>query len=399
MNIRKIEPGEFSELKKLQNYAFGKWEEEVKEDKKLDWFKNADNIGVYEDDELVSALINHDFEQVVRKDVKRMGGLGGIATYPEYRNKGFVSELMKESFAVMKDNDQSVSMLFPFKETFYERYQYVSTNNNMKLVTPLISLKHYKDYDPEGDWEIERRPSSRSKDDFLSLMRKVALKKYHGFVLVDRKADGIWHVFSKDQIFVFIKRNDKIVAAAKYTKKGFQDIFETGIIDVSHMYWVDIDSRNMMFKYFAKHLDQIEKIKMYIPYGINYYSWLKNNKKIEAEIQQFPWMVRIIKVEDALSNIHVPTDGSITIRVKDKFCPWNNNTYELTAKNSTLTAERTNNEEHITIPIDALSALLYGAYSLKETEKLYPIDYDDKSKKELLKEWFPQELIYNTSFF
>src|SRR6056297_2966863 len=114
MEIKKINESDFKELKKMQNYAFGKWKEEIKEDRKLDWYKNALNLGVYDGNKLVSSLTIHDFEQVVRKDVKRMGGIGGVATYPEYRNRGLVSSLMRESFNQMKKNKQSVSMLLPF---------------------------------------------------------------------------------------------------------------------------------------------------------------------------------------------------------------------------------------------------------------------------------------------
>jgi len=399
MEIRNIEESELKELKKLSNYGFSKWKDEIEEDEKLDFFKNADNIGVFDEDELVSALVIHHFDQIVRKDIKKMGGIGGVATYPEYRNKGLISSLMKESFKKMKDNDQSVSMLFPFKESFYEKYQYVSTNNNMKLKVPIESFEHYRNYEAEGDWKVIRKDSEHSQEDFLKLTKKAALQRYHGTVLLDTKSEDIWHIYSKDQIFVFIKRDDKIVAGAKYTKKGYMKMNTPGELNVSNMYWTDLDSRNMLFKFFSKHIDQVETIKMFIPYGTNFYSWLKNNRKVEADFMPFPWMVRIIDVEDALNNITIDQEGSMTIKVKDKSCDWNNNNYLLESKNGKLRVKETDEGEEVTLSIDALSSFLYGAYSFKETEKLYSITYHDESKRKLLKRWFPQELIFNPNFF
>lgn len=399
MEIRNIEESEFKELKKLSNYGFSKWKDEIEEDEKLDFFKNADNIGVFDEDELVSALVIHHFDQIVRKDIKKMGGIGGVATYPEYRNKGLISSLMKESFQIMKDNDQSVSMLFPFKESFYDRYQYVSTNNNMKLKVPIESFKHYRNYEAEGDWEFVRKDSEHSQDDFLNLMKKVAIQKYHGIALLDTKSEGIWHIYSKDQIFVFIKRDDEIVAGAKYTKKGYMKMNTPGELNISHMYWTDLDSRNMLFKFFSKHIDQVKTIKMFIPYGVNFYSWVKNNKKVEADFMPFPWMVRIIDVKDALNDITVNDEGSLTIKVNDEYCDWNNSNYLLEGENGVLSVKKTDEQEDVTLSIDGLSALLYGAYSFKETEKLYSIKYQNDDKRELLKSWFPQEMIFNPNFF
>ena len=400
MDIRKIKKNELEKFKKMQNYAFGKWKDKIEEkDDIFDWFKNAENIGVFKEDELVSGLIIHDFEQIVRKDVKKMGGIGGVATYPEHRKKGYISKLMEKSFKIMKENCQSVSMLLPFKESFYEKYNYVTTNNNMKLEVNLKSLKHYQDYSPEGEWEEIREPSIQSREAYLSFIREVALKKYQGYVLVDRKSEGIWNLYSKNNLIVFIKRDDEIVATAKYTKKGFQDVFETGIIDIGQIMWKDIDARNMLFKYFAKHLDQIEKIKMYIPYGVNFYSWFKNNCEIKADIHQFPWMVRIIDVENALNNIEITEQGSLIISVEDKFCDWNNKTFKLENENNSLKVEETDQKEDLVVSIDGISALLYGAYSLVEIEHLYNIKYYNENKREFLKKWFPERMIFNTSFF
>jgi len=400
MDIRKIKKNELEKFKKMQNYAFGKWKDKIEEkDDIFDWFKNAENIGVFKEDDLVSGLIIHDFEQIVRKDVKRMGGIGGVATYPEHRKKGYISKLMEKSFDRMKRNGQSVSMLLPFKESFYEKYNYVTTNNNMKLEVNLKSLKYYQDYSAKGKWEEIRKQSIDSREEYLHFIREVALNKYHGYVLVDRKSKEIWNLYSKNNLIVFIKRDDEIVATAKYTKKGFQDVFETGVMDINQIMWKDIDARNMLFKYFAKHLDQIEKIKMYIPYGINFYSWLKNNREIKVDIHQFPWMVRIIDVEDALNNIEINEQGSLIIRVEDKFCDWNNKTFKLENENNSLKVEETDQKEDLIISIDGISALLYGAYSLEELEHLYNIKYKNLNKREFLKKWFPERMIFNTSFF
>ena len=51
-----------------------------------------------------------------------MGGVAGVATYPEYRRSGYVKELLQHSLQTMKKDGYSVSMLHPFAVSFYRKY-------------------------------------------------------------------------------------------------------------------------------------------------------------------------------------------------------------------------------------------------------------------------------------
>ncbi len=51
-----------------------------------------------------------------------MGGVAGVATYPEYRRSGYVKELLQHSLQTMKKDGYTVSMLHPFAVSFYRKY-------------------------------------------------------------------------------------------------------------------------------------------------------------------------------------------------------------------------------------------------------------------------------------
>ncbi len=51
-----------------------------------------------------------------------MGGVAGVATYPEYRRSGYVKELLQHSLQTMKKDGYTVSMLHPFAVAFYRKY-------------------------------------------------------------------------------------------------------------------------------------------------------------------------------------------------------------------------------------------------------------------------------------
>lgn len=48
-----------------------------------------------EGEKLVSMIRNYTFNQSIRGTIKKMGGVSHVATFPEYRLRGYVKELTK----------------------------------------------------------------------------------------------------------------------------------------------------------------------------------------------------------------------------------------------------------------------------------------------------------------
>jgi predicted acetyltransferase len=51
-----------------------------------------------------------------------MGGIAGVATWPEYRRNGNVADLVKHALQQMKEDGCAISYLHPFKVSFYHKY-------------------------------------------------------------------------------------------------------------------------------------------------------------------------------------------------------------------------------------------------------------------------------------
>lgn len=50
-----------------------------------------------------------------------MGGIGNVGTHPDYRGRGYSTELLKDSIGVMKESGMDISVLFTGIQPFYER--------------------------------------------------------------------------------------------------------------------------------------------------------------------------------------------------------------------------------------------------------------------------------------
>ncbi|MCI3987612.1 GNAT family N-acetyltransferase, partial [Bacillus vallismortis] len=51
----------------------------------------------------------------------KMGGISGVATWPEYRRKGTVPELIRKALLVMKKEKQTIIFLHPIMISFYSK--------------------------------------------------------------------------------------------------------------------------------------------------------------------------------------------------------------------------------------------------------------------------------------
>ena len=125
MEIRKLTEKDRGVYKKLMRYAFEtakntyddiKWPSEKMP---MGW-----HFGAFDGETLVAGTGGYPFQIRMRSQEFKMSGIGGVATKPEYRNRGLVRDIMVRMFQDMYENDISLSVLYPFKHSFYEMLGY-----------------------------------------------------------------------------------------------------------------------------------------------------------------------------------------------------------------------------------------------------------------------------------
>lgn len=122
MEIRQLKAEEFEANLTLSEYAF---QYKVSPEDRITnkgKFKPDRVWGVFEDGELKAGLTLLPLEIHIQDRVASMGGIAGVATWPENRRQGYVATLLKHILQVMNENGQSLSMLHPFLIPFYRRF-------------------------------------------------------------------------------------------------------------------------------------------------------------------------------------------------------------------------------------------------------------------------------------
>ncbi|MGD8717532.1 MAG: GNAT family N-acetyltransferase [Candidatus Zixiibacteriota bacterium] len=393
MQIRKINDDERAEFVRISRYAFGDWSDEEVKEAELEWADPRFIIGVFEDGRMAAALKCFTADQSVRGVVKRMGGVSCVVTTPPYRNRGFAREVMQAAFEDMRERGLDVSMLRPFRETFYGKLGYASTSSHMTVSIPAVALGRWLRYEPGPGWSLDVAPTRDVLDEVQAFWRDEVMPRHHGMVRITEASAGEWGFWTKDKLVARAVQDGKTRGLIRYKKTAFG---AEGKLDAAEFFWTDDASRELLLHYLARHRDQVAEVKLRLPYGINFQSWLEDvPRRIDAEVFHLPWMVRLMDITSALTGLPAAEAGEIKFAVADDQCPWNARAYRLWCDGETLQVKPHEDEPALSLHIRGISALAYGALDTAELARRGWLSGASEAEAALLDTWFPPLVLYN----
>ena len=411
MKIRKIDKNDRLEILKGDLYAYSRWTNQDLPRSQLTAI-NPDDVLVAEiDGKIAAALQCFHWQQSVRGSLKAMGGIGGVWTYPEYRNQGCVTALMKSAFLEMRMQGISVSMLTPFKASFYESMGYAIANANHEVNIPVAALSPYlgkqyltKTISIQTNLSCDRLPATEARDilsNFLyeNLRSQTLLPHSHGLAITDFTYDQWWHLH-RNKLCVLVRREHQPVALSIYAidSSGNLPIHDRQI-EISSIFWTDLESRDRVFSFFASHRDQIHSLKIPVPLDANIHTWLRDAGRLQSSMTD-PWMVRIVDIIGALNGLPINCEPFI-FALSDPYCSWNEGVFGVSSHRGQLMVKRYGNGDFQDLAINfcatiaGISALIYGTHGINElVHKQWITDINPATYK-LLENTFTPCVIYN----
>lgn len=398
MEIRNITTKDRKALMDLYRYAYTEWSDQEIKEEELEEILTHETLGLFENGRLVSSTRIHDFQQSVRGVLKDCGGIAGVASYPEARHKGYVRQLMLAGFKEMFEQGQSVSMLDPFKPSFYAKFGYATANAPYLVKAPIKHLKHTGGEDPNSEWDYERLRAVDAKAALLGFIREIGPAQYHGFIIFKSIPDGMWKRRVKDSIVVFVKHKGVIQAASRYRIKAERRegrwVSELTVID---MLWRTREARMKLFDFFATHQDQINDIIIHAPFETRVEHWF-GDARLSIE-RKAPWMVRVIDVRKAVENLPASGEDIVTLEISDPDCDWNNGVFTIQSEKNRLHMNKSSGKPVVKLSIKAFSSLVYGTLSVEELEFQGELTIAEDWARHTLQRWFPLLPIYNVVYF
>ncbi|MBD3189273.1 MAG: GNAT family N-acetyltransferase [Candidatus Heimdallarchaeota archaeon] len=391
MEIRQATLADFEIVNELNGYCYGYSPEANKElHQKHFEHTHKEQYCIEQNNTVIGNARCIPFEQNIRGCWKKMGGIAMVVSAPEVRRRGNIRQLMLFLFKKMHESKMGVSTLYPFKDTFYSSFGYVSGPATVQVEINPKQFKRWRKL-PHG-YSIERFPFNEGLNFFKNIHEK-AIQEIHGGV---RRSEQRWNEFlitRKDWLAVVFNASSEPEGVIQYQSKGFGSNFpwaEEGKIAIRENYTLTPEARHTIYHYLFLHADQINKV--ILPINPNYSSpnpWLQDFYTSSLQTGVIV-MDRIIDVQSSLQDLPIEKEGQLVINVIDNFCPWNNREFELKGKNSQLKVslvEAQNSSLEITI--EGLTSLVYGLLSVNDLQTFQWIKGLSKSQRKLLAQWFP----------
>ncbi len=321
-----------------------------------EWIKNVkDRKGVtcfalFEGDDPVSIAASTAMQMNIRGKQYPASGVWGVSTKPDARRKRYCSRVISELLSAARSAGQVFSNLYPFRESFYEKLGYVAYPLTKIAHLTTSSLSPILDLELAG--EIEQQligPGYGLYRAYLDGMRQqrhgMACFEFGDQTAADRNA--VWVASAKFE--------GKVEGLMLYRLQGEEVTKYTFL--ATRFYYATIRARYMLLNWIARHVDQAEKVELWLPPDETPENWW-SDLSIHYDSAVRPAMTRVLDVKN-LSGMQVG-EGSFTAVLDDPICPWNSGTWEFkSADHQLVVAPAAAGQCHLSI--QGLSALIAGS--------------------------------------
>ena len=361
MMIRKLEQHEKFDARLVMTLAFHQRMEDPEKEKRESETDPVENWGAFDEDgRLMALIVHHRFSFRMDGQWIPGGGIGGVSTLPEYRDRGAVREIFGELLADAYREGQVLSALYPFNHAFYRKFGYETIRWRDEYSFPPSLLREYRFTGKAVQWQAGQPVS-----EYTALYEAFA----SGFNLAIRRDDkkmqgehmkGEWH---KDRRFSYmLYEENKAIAYV-----SFQDIRHdpAAILAVQDYAWDGPAGFRAMLGFLSRFTADYGSIEIGLPTCLELASVI--HAKDAYDIRQTGtqcYMVRVVNVEKLLETLEKPEGCAFTVKASDSMIPENNGTW-LVRKDS---VRRTEALPDLEVSVQALGQLACGSTSLAEAK-------------------------------
>ncbi|KEK22902.1 GNAT family N-acetyltransferase [Bacillus gaemokensis] len=372
MKVIELVENRYSEVIELSEYAFQYKTPENQLENRFKLMKEHHRLyGILEKNKLAAKLHLIPLTINMGDEVYKMGGIAGVATYPEYRRSGYVKELLKYALETMKDSGYSVSMLHPFAVSFYRKYGWELFAN--RLICTLTKSDLVMQKSVKGT--VTRYHKDSHSEEISELYERFA-KGFAG-MLVRSKEWWKQSVYHDLTAAVYYNEENEAMGYILYEIKDSK-------MTVEEFIPLNNEARNGLWNFICQHDSMIKELKMVL-HEREPLLYTLQEPRIKAEIMPY-FMVRIVDVESFIEQYSFEWNNQgndVTLHISDSFAPWNNKTVVLKNKEAVFVNDAEGKELQnigIQLDINALSAMLFG---YKRPLELYEIGHISGTEEEV----------------
>ncbi|WP_297951848.1 GNAT family N-acetyltransferase [uncultured Lactobacillus sp.] len=353
------------QIASLVQYAFLKNNDLTHDENFMERYRHSDGYGYFVGDKLTSYMMVNQFKSDVLGHHLPMAGIGYVASYPEYRGKGHISQLMKEVLSDLHDQDIPFANLAPFSETFYRHYGFSNSIYQKEYRFSGDALRSFK-FSDAGH-------IVRGKWDDLTVQNGV-IQLYERQLHTDDERNTIvreawwWNrldsYYHHRNVAVYFDADERPMSYLIYRIKD-----DTFLAD--EMYAITPQGLLSMFSFMSSHATSVKHFRMIVPEKSLRAELFPEQNQLQVNV--YPYMMsRIIDFEKVLACMRPVQEGDFNIEVTaDEQCPWNLGIWQLGNHQRKVTVERKNDAlVDFSGSITAWTQVLLGRLTMSAAVKL-----------------------------
>ena len=383
--IIEVDPDDKEQIRAINQLAVYAFHPSPSKEELTDRLDIADNrrdsrqFLLYDDNQPVATSTIHPLTQHVRGRIVNVGGVATIGSMPTHRNRGHVSQLMSRMLTTMKEDQQHLSALHPFKESFYHRYGYMTLPDRMQVKLEPTSLLKVRNIELD-DISYELQTLEECLNAFIRFRTQVQ-QSTPGMIAFSNRKWKDWLI--EENWILSVKSGRDIIAMVVYTMRG-----HSKPLDVEFIGWTSSKGKYALLQYLANHIDHSSKINLPVRFDQQIENWLDDLATFERSFSPGA-MIRVVSV-NGLNELRLKVGSDVrsegvVLQITDEQCEWNTGTFKFKSQAGILLVEQVNEDAQAVMTIDVLSGLIFGYYDLSDLRVKGKYQADPPVDQELTK--------------
>ncbi|MBY7141812.1 GNAT family N-acetyltransferase [Virgibacillus sp. NKC19-3] len=375
-NIQTLTEANVDDIVSLSQFAFQYHLSEEEIQKKKEEMRRHTVWGWMEDGQLAAKVHLIPLSCYIHGKSFAMGGISGVATWPEFRRQGMVKHLLHHALQQMKQNGQTLSFLHPFAFAFYRKYGWEHVFTEQQYSIPLEKLK--KQWGGEG---YVRRIQSD-----ISVLHRIYTEYAKTFNGMLERDERWW----RQRV---LKDQSQHIAIA-YSGNGHPEGYiiyhvKEQVLTVKEMVYTNLNGHKLLLQFIGNHDSMAEKANLIVSED-NHLPLLLDEPRFEQKLHPY-FMARIVDVQSFLEEYPFQGDSNLIAAVEDDFFPENSGNYQLGKGDG-------RDEQVIECSIQVLTGMLLGYKRPSDYYQIGLLKGEEQAIKQL-EMLIPRKQTYLMDFF
>ena len=256
--MRELDRSDLEQFNALLQYAFQVtsydlfqtgWQQDEIKYAKRPILEEAYVLGWFYKEKLASMIVVYSMKVNIHDEIMDMGGITGVATYPEYTGRGLIHSLMKHALNYMHEQQMSISFLYPYSIPLYRKMGWEIVSDKLSFTVKDTQLPK-----PRPVTGMVERVSLDSED-YHNVHSYFALQR-HGCLIRDSLS---WEEYWRWD-------NDDMIAAVYYNQShkplGYVVYYiANDIFHIKEMVYLNIEANYGLWNYISAHFSMIDQVQ------------------------------------------------------------------------------------------------------------------------------------------